>query len=199
MRFYTLQHQHYCGIDLHARSMYVCIINQAGKILVHRKLRCDADELLKTLKPYRKDLVVAVECLFCWYWIADLCEEQGIPFLLGHALYMKAIHGGKTKNDRIDSYKIASLLRGGNLPYAYVYPRAMRATRDLMRRRTFFVRKRSELLTHIQNTNTQYNLTPFEERIDKTEDRGAVILHFEEGSIQMSIAADVALLGPTTR
>ncbi len=90
MRFYTQQHQHYCGIDLHARSMFVCIIDQAGNILVHRKLPCDAGELLKTLKPYREGLVIAVECLFCWYWIADFCEEQGIPFVLGHALYMKA-------------------------------------------------------------------------------------------------------------
>jgi hypothetical protein len=35
---------------------------------------------------------------------------------------MKAIHGGKAKNDRIDAHKIAVLLRGGMLPQAYVYP-----------------------------------------------------------------------------
>lgn len=110
MRFYTQQHRYYCGIDLHARSLYLCILNQAGETLVHRKLDCDRDELLKALKPYREDLVVAVECLFCWYWVADLCRAQGISFVLGHALYMKAIHGSKTKNDRIDSYKIAALL-----------------------------------------------------------------------------------------
>ena len=195
MRLYTQQHRHYCGIDLHARSLYICILDRSGKTLVHQKLACDRDELLQALKPYRKDLVVAVECLFCWYWIADLCAEKEIDFVLGHALDMKAIHGGKSKNDRIDSYKIASLLRGGNLPYAYVYPRDRRATRDLMRRRTFLVRKRAELLTHIQNTNTQYNLPVFDERIDKTEDRGAIIEHFDDSSVQMSIAADVALMG----
>jgi len=48
---------------------------------------------------------VAVECMFTWYWIADLCVQQNIPFVLGHALYMKAIHGGKAKNDKIDSIK----------------------------------------------------------------------------------------------
>ena len=194
MRFYTRQHRHYCGIDLHARSLYLCILDQAGTKLVHQKLACDREELLRVLRPYRKDLAVAVECLFCWYWVADLCAEEGIEFVLGHALFMKAIHGGKSKNDRIDSYKIAALLRGGNLPYAYVYPRAQRATRDLMRRRTFFVRKRAELLTHIQNTNTQYNLPAFEERIDKTTDRGAVIEHFDDITLRMSVAADVSLL-----
>lgn len=194
MRFYTQQHQHYCGIDLHARSMFVCITDQAGKILVHRKLPCDAGELLKTLKPYRKGLVIAVECLFCWYWIADFCEEQGIPFVLGHALYMKAIHGSKTKNDRVDSHKIAALLRGGTFPQAYVYPRQMRPTRDLLRRRLFFARKRGELFAHIQNTNTQYNLPVLEQRARKTKDRGAIIEHFEDPVVQMSIASDVGLL-----
>src|SRR5688500_12301166 len=102
MRFYTQQHRHYCGIDLHARSLYLCVLDRSGKTVAHQKLACDRDELLRVLKPYRKDLVVAVECLFCWYWVADLCKEEGIEFVLGHALEMKAIHGGKTKNDRID-------------------------------------------------------------------------------------------------
>jgi transposase len=195
MRFYTRQHVYYCGIDLHARSLYLCILDQEGNILVHRQLPCERDKLLSALAPYREDLVVAVECLFCWYWVADLCEEEAFVFVLGHALEMKAIHGGKSKNDRIDSYKIASLLRGGNLPYAYVYPREMRATRDLLRRRLFFSRKRGELFAHIQNTNTQYNLPALEERVRKTKDRGAVIEHFDDLTVQMSVASDVALLG----
>jgi len=36
MRFYTKQHQFYCGIDLHARTMYVCIMDHEGTILIHR-------------------------------------------------------------------------------------------------------------------------------------------------------------------
>jgi len=80
---------------------------------------------------------------------------------------MKAIHGGKTKNDKIDSYKIAKLLRGGNFPIAYPYPAEMRATRDLLRRRTYMVRQCSLLLGHIQNTNTQYNLPAFNKNISR--------------------------------
>ena len=59
-----------------------------------------------------------MECIFTWYWIADLCAKLEIPFLLGHALYMKAIHGGKSKNDKIDSQKIAAMVRGGMFPMA---------------------------------------------------------------------------------
>jgi hypothetical protein len=81
--------------------------------------------------------------MFTWYWLADVCAAEGIAVELGHALAMKAIHGGKAKNDKIDSHKIAVLLRGGMLPQAYVYPVGMRATRDLLRRRLHLVRKRA--------------------------------------------------------
>ena len=139
MRFYTNQHQFYYGIDLHARSMYVCIVNHAGEILVHRNMKAAPDPFLKAVAPYRDGLVVAVECIFTWYWLADLCAQEGIPFVLGHALYMKAIHGGQAKHATIDAQNIAVRLRGGMLPQAYVYPADMRATRDLLRRRRHHV------------------------------------------------------------
>ncbi len=194
MRFYTDQHRYYCGVDLHARSMYCCVLDQKGQTAVHRKLPTEPAPFLQLLKPFRKDVAVAVECLYCWYWVADLCSAEGIPFVLGHALYMKAIHGGKSKNDKIDSYKIAALLRGGNLPQAYVYPREMRATRDVLRRRLFFVRHRAGLLAHIQMTITQYNLPSYEKRIDQARKRDGLIEHFEDEDVQMSVAANMVLL-----
>jgi hypothetical protein len=63
-------------------------------------------------------VVIAVECLFAWDWVADCCASAGIPFVLGHALYLRAIHGGKAKDDDIAAEKISRLLRGGNIPIA---------------------------------------------------------------------------------
>ena len=154
MRFYNRQHRHYCGIDLHVKTMYVCILDSAGQVLVHRNVTSSPEAFLETIGPYREDLIVAVECMLTWYWLADLCAAEGVAFVLGHALAMKAIHGGKAKNDKIDSCKIAGLLRAGLRPQAYVYPAAMRSTRDLLRRRLHFVRKRGQLLAHIQNTRS---------------------------------------------
>jgi transposase len=134
--------------------MYVCIIDQKGKTKVHQNLKTDPELLFEIIFPFPEDVVVCVECMFSRYRIADFYTEHKITFVLGHALYMKAIHGGKTKNDKIDSYKIAKLLRGGNLPIAYPYPSKMRATRDLLRRRTYMVRQCGLLVAHIQNTNT---------------------------------------------
>ena len=102
--------------------------------------------------------MVGCECTFSWYWLADLCLQEQIPFVIGHALSMKAIHGGKKKNDKIDSDKITTLLRGGMFPVPYADPAGMRETPDLLRRRMHLVHIRGEALPHIQNTNSQYNL-----------------------------------------
>jgi transposase len=194
-RFYTKQPPFYCGIDLHARTMYGCILTQDGEIVVHRNMKASPDTLLKTIAPYRDNIVIAVECVFTWYWLADLWAREGIPFVLGHALYMKAIHGGKAKNDKIDAQKIAVLLRGGMLPQAYVYPAAMRATRDLLRRRMHLTRKRAELLAHIQNTNSQYNLPEIGKKIADNATRDGVAERFPDPAGQKSIAVDLALIG----
>lgn len=194
MKFYHKQHRYWCGIDLHARSMYVCIIDQEGRPLVHRNMRASGESLLKVIEPYREDICVGVECTFSWYWIADLCEREGIPFVLGHALYLKAIHGGKTKNDRIDSHKIAVILRGGMFPMAYVYPAGMRSTRDLLRRRMYLTHKRAELLVHIENTNSQYNLPPFGKKLAYKANRSGVADRFPDDSAKKSVAVDLHLL-----
>ena len=194
MRFYTQQHQFYCGIDLHARSMYVCIVNPEGEIMLHRNMKASPDTFLKAIAPYREGLVVAVECIFTWYWLADLCAQEGIAFVLGHALYMKAIHGGKAKNDKIDSQKIAVLLRGGMLPQAYVYPAEMRATRDLLRRRTHLMRKRADLLAHVQNTNSQYNLPEIGKKIAYKANRAGVAERFDDPAVQKTIEVDLSLI-----
>jgi len=66
MRFYTQQHGFYCGIDLHARSLYLCILSQDGEIVLQRNLRSASVPFLKAIAPYRDRMVVGVECVFCW-------------------------------------------------------------------------------------------------------------------------------------
>jgi len=66
--------------------MYVCILDAAGEIRVHRNVKSNAEALLEIVTPYRDGLVVAAECTFTWYWLADLCAEEKIPFVLGHSL-----------------------------------------------------------------------------------------------------------------
>jgi transposase len=194
MNFYTQQHKHYCGIDLHVRAMYVCILDQRGTKLVHKNLPTTPEAFLRLIAPYREDLVVGVEGMFTWYGLADLCQKEGSAFVLGHALSMKALQGGKAKNDKVDAHKIAVLLRGGMFPRAYVYPAEMRTTRDLLRRRCHLARKRAELLAHLHNTNSQYNLPEIGKRLANKANREDVADHFPDPSVRKAIEVDVSLI-----
>jgi len=194
MIFYTNSHPYYCGIDLHARSLYVCIIDQSGETIVHKDIKANSEALQNLLEPYIGNIIVGVECMHCWYWVADWCEDNGIDFILGHALYMKAIHGGKAKNDRIDSFKIAKLMRGGNFPLAYHYPKEMRATRDLMRRRMHIMRHGAQLKAHVKNTTSQYNLPTNKLNLRYPGAREQMRDRFPDPAVQKSIDLDLNLI-----
>ncbi len=192
MEYASVSTEFYCGVDLHARTMYVTVMDRAGELVVRQNMKNDFTKLVHVLEPFLPTVSVGVESTFNWYWLADGCHETGIPFYLGHALYMKAIHGGKKKNDRIDSRTVADLLRCGFFPLAYAYPREMRATRDLLRRRHRYVSLRAEAYTHIQNTFSQHamlGLTGADAKRKST--RRGLPDAFEDPDLAMAIESDL--------
>jgi transposase len=196
MRVYTQQHRFYAGLDLHARTMHLCVLDAGGNVVLDRNLPTGPEPFLSVIAPYREDLVLGAECMFGWYWLADRCEQEKLRFILGHALYMKFIHGGKSKNDRLDAEKIARLIRGGNFPLSYPYPKGMRETRDLLRRRNYLVRQRSALMTDLQILNAQYNLPPFPKKLAFAANREEMDIaeRFTDPSVRQNARADLAVI-----
>src|SRR5258708_19873923 len=123
MKYYNSTTQFNCGIDLHARQMYVCVMDRQGKKLVHTNVKDnDFDYFLKLVAPYKHDLTVCSECMFGWYWLADACQAAALTFVLAHPLYVHLIHGGKNKNDRATSQNPTPLLPPTPLPPPYSSP-----------------------------------------------------------------------------
>jgi transposase len=192
---YSRQHRFYVGADLHARTLFTHVLGARGQTVFEQDLPTDPPVFLDAMQPFRPDRVVGPGCMFAWYWLADLCEEEGIPFALGHALAMKHIHKAKSKSDRIDAGKLAAMLRGGLFPLAYAYPKAKRQTRDLLRRRSFFVRQRAQLIAHVVNTNTQFNLPPLSKRLTYAANRTSELLdRFTDPSTRLMVSADLAMI-----
>jgi transposase len=177
----------------------LCVVNQAGEILVHRHLKAAPAPCLTSLAPYREDRVVCVESLFTWSWRADLCAHEGMPCVLGHALSMQAIHAGKAKNATIDAHTMAVLLRGGLVPHADVYPAERRATRDLLRRRRQLRRQRAAWLAPSQQTNRPYHLPESGTQLADTTHRVGVAERCPEPAVQQRLAVDLARIHPDDR
>jgi transposase len=140
------QSDYYGGIDLHSKSMVVCIMDKEGKIVLRKTIANDFSVFLLLISSYKHSITFAVESTFNWYWLVDECRKHNVNIYLAHAYHMRLIHGTKNKNDKLDAFKIASLLRSGLLPYAHACSLEKRGIRDLLRHRHNLVAQRSSLL-----------------------------------------------------
>ncbi|HZN65506.1 MAG TPA: IS110 family transposase [Tepidisphaeraceae bacterium] len=186
----------YAGVDLHARSLFLAVLDRDGQTRFSRNLAAAPEPFLRAVQPFRDGLVVGCECLHCWYWLADACRDANIAFALGHAWAMRAVHGSKTKCDRHDAEAIARLLRGGNFPLAYAYPKERRGLRDLLRARLRLVRQRAELYGHVHTARRQANLPPVSNDVKYKSKRAAITADIADPFVRRRVETDLALLEP---
>src|SRR6266545_1241363 len=186
----------YAGVDLHARSLFLSILDRDGQERFARNLTAAPAPFLKAVQPFREGLVVGCACRHCWYGLADTCRDQDIAFVLGHAWARKAVHGSKTKCDRHDAQAIARLLRGGNFPLAYAYPKERRGLRDLLRARLRLVRQRAELYGHVHTARRQANLPPVANDVKYQSKRAAITADIADPFVRRRVEADLGLLEP---
>jgi hypothetical protein len=150
MRFDTTPPPLYCGLDLHARTLYLCLLRQDGAGGLHRHRQAAPTPFRQAIAPSRAARVVAVAWRCTWYWLAERGAQAGLPWVLGPALARPALHGGKAQKATRDAPTIAGLLRGDLRPQAYGSPAARRATRALGRRRFPRTRTRAAWRAHVQ-------------------------------------------------
>src|SRR5215467_1955773 len=186
----------YAGVDLHARSLYVVVLDHDGQVRFGRNLAAHPEPFLRAVTPFRDGLLVGCECVHPWYWLADTCRDHQIAFVLGHAWAMKAIHGSKTKCDRQDAEAIARLLRGGNFPPAYAYPREKRGLRDLLRARLRLVRQRAQLYGHVHTARRQANLPPVSSDVKYKGKRADCTAGISDPFVRRRVETHLTLLEP---
>lgn len=182
----------YCGVDLHSRTIYVCVMNREGEIMLKRNIQNNFTIFKQFITPFLPNLAVGCESTYNYYWLLDGCREAGIPFYLGHALYMKAISGNKKKTDPLDATTIANLMRTNYFPQAYPYPREMRATRDLFRRRTRLVRIRAEAYTHTQLVMHQHAITDVKSaEVKNRHTRRDLLRRLDDPDVRLSVETNL--------
>ena len=144
--------QTYAGIDLHSSNNYLGIIDENDQRLYGKRLPNKLETVVSALEPYKDSLQsVVVESTYNWYWLVDGLQEQGLPVVLANPSAINQYEGLKYTDDRSDSYWLAHLARLGILPQGYIYPKAQRPVRDLLRRRVLFVKNRTTHLLSLQS------------------------------------------------
>jgi len=142
----------YCGIDLHSNNHVVVVIDDNDKRVFERRVPNDLAVTLEVLQPFQAELeAVAVESTFNWYWLVDGLQDAGFSLRLVNTAAVKQYEGLKYCDDRHDAFWLAHLMRLGILPTGYIYPKAQRAVRDLLRRRMQLVRIAAGRLISVQS------------------------------------------------
>jgi transposase len=143
---------YYCGIDLHSDNNVLGIMDSNGKRLFLKKNPNDLEAVKNVLKPFAANLEgIVVESTYNWYWLVDGLQEAGYKLHLANPAATEQYSGLKHGDDKTDTWWLAELLRLKLLKEGYVYPRAERAVRDLLRKRAHLVRMRTQNILSIQN------------------------------------------------
>lgn len=142
----------YAGIDLHASTNHVGLIDESRRRIMRKKLTNNPELILSVLQPYKADLVgVVVESTYNWYWLVDLLTDEEYKVHLANPSAIQKYTGLKHADDTHDAFWLAELLMLGILPEGYIYPKEIRPLRDLLRKRQHFVRLRTSLILSLEN------------------------------------------------
>src|SRR3990172_6531343 len=147
----------YAGIDLHSSNNFIGIVNESNERLFNKKLPNDVNRILMALEPYKNEIQgVVVESTYNWYWLVDALQENGYPVLLANPCAIQRYSGLKFTDDEDDAFWLAEMCQLGILPTGYIYPKEERPVRDLLRRRTMFVRHRATYKNSLRSMMTRH-------------------------------------------
>lgn len=137
--------RHFVGIDLHWNNTCTLISDDQDRCVLKKKFPNQLAVILEFLEPYKDTIVgIVVESTPNWYWLVDGLMEAGYSVHLAHPAGIESYSGKKHTNDFDDAAHLAYLLRIGKLPKGYIYPKAERPLRDLLRKRMLLKRNRTQ-------------------------------------------------------
>jgi transposase len=142
----------YCGIDLHSNNSVVVVSDEQDRIVFHKRLPNDLEQIRLALEAHREELAgVVIESTYNWYWLVDGLMDSGYRVHLANPPAIKKYEGLKYSGDFTDAAYLAHLLHLGLLAEGYIYPREERGARDLARKRLQLARYRTAQILSIES------------------------------------------------
>jgi transposase len=142
----------FVGLDLHKRSIEVCILDAKGEILARHSITCER----KVLKTFAQDYLrttdrLAVEATTNTWTVAEILRPFVASITVGNPLQIKAIAQAKVKTDKIDAEVLANLLRCDFLPDVWEPDASTQKLRHLTGVRSALVADRTRMKNRIHS------------------------------------------------
>jgi len=185
----------YGAIDLHSSNNVTVIIDEQDRVVYEKRLPNDLALILKELSVYQSELQgIVVESTYNWYWLVDGLMAEGYKLHLANTAAIQQYEGLKYTDDHSDARWLAHLLRLEVLPEGYIYPRAERPVRDLLRKRSQMVRQRTTNLLSIENLLTRNTGSSLSAKRVKGLDVQQVDELLPNGDLALAVKANLSVM-----
>ena len=185
----------YAAIDLHSNNNVTVVIDEEDKVVYEKRLPNDLALIIQQLSAYQDSLEgIVVESTYNWYWLVDGLMDKGHKLHLANTAAIQQYQGLKYTDDHSDAHWLAQLLRLGVLPQGYIYPKAERPVRDLLRKRGQLVRQRTANLLSIQNLLTRNTGSSLNGNRVKTLDAKQVDELLANPELALAVKANLAMM-----
>jgi len=139
----------YMGIDHHRQYSHITLLDEEGKVVKSGRvanLRRELEDFLLGIKGVK----AVIEAGRSSYTMVDVLDDLGIGTAVVHPKEVRAIAKAKVKTDQRDSYKLARLLRTGDIPEVYKRSRENRSSQRVLRQRAFYVGKQTAVKNRLR-------------------------------------------------
>lgn len=148
----------YAGIDHHTQTTHLTLIDEEGRVIKQKEIPSERKALKEALAGYSEPIKATLEASYNWGKMYDWLDQVAEEVILAHPLKVRAIAEARIKNDRIDSWTLAHLLRADLIPEAYACSAEIRSIKRVLRQRMFLVRIQTMLKNRVQALLHQHDL-----------------------------------------
>jgi transposase len=147
----------FIGIDLHKKTISVCVMNQDRKVLKRQTLPCLEPEPIVAFFRQWGEFQAVVEATASYEWLWQLLEPLARRLVLAHPKKLRVIAESKNKSDRLDAQVLADFLALNMIPEAYRPTLRQRQHRSLVRQRCFVKKNLTRVRNKIRRVLSDYN------------------------------------------
>lgn len=147
----------FIGIDLHKKTISVCVMNQGRTVLKRQTLKCaEPDQIVAFFRQW-VEFQAVVEATASYEWLWQLLEPLAERLVLAHPKKLRVIAESKNKSDKLDAQVLADFLALNMIPEAYRPTLRQRQHRALVRHRCFVKKNLTRVRNKIRRVVSDYN------------------------------------------
>jgi hypothetical protein len=147
----------YIGVDLHKKSITICVMNEKLKVVARKTLTCgEPDQIVEFFREFRPFKVV-VEATASYLWFVELLEPLAEKVVLANPKKLRVIAESTKKTDRLDAQVLAEFLVRDMIPESYMPTPRQRQHRRLVRHRQYLRGRLTSVRCKIRHILGDYN------------------------------------------